>query len=241
MSDETAPDDIPDMAAAELALGLLDGEDRAHALRRMLAEHGFAQDVERWRKHLAALFDLWPAMEAPPGVLARVERTIDGPAASPAVPAKRRLFWPVAAGLSSVAAAVMLVVIVTRPLPLPGPAPRPVAAAHAAILVASIDRGKAGAPVTAVYDPNSAALRLTPAALAEADRSAELWVIAGDGVPHSLGLLKPSGPSSFTVSHDNRARLATGAVLAVSIEPVGGSPTGLPTGPVVAKGALAPV
>ena len=246
MSDDTAPDDdIPDMAAAELALGLLEGEERAHALRRVLAEHGFAQEVERWRAHLAQLFDLWPAMDAPPGVLERVERTIDGPAAVTAAPvaAKRSLFWPVAAGLSSVAAAAMLVVIVTRPIPVPGPAPQPVpvAAAPAPILLASIDRGKAGAPVTAVYDPNSAALRLTAATLAEADRSAELWVIAGDGVPHSLGLLKTSGASSFTVSGDNRARLAAGAVLAVSIEPIGGSPTGLPTGPVVAKGALAPV
>ena len=246
MSDETVPDDdIPDMAAAELALGLLEGEERAHALRRVLAEHGFAQEVERWRAHLARLFDLWPAMDAPPGVLARVERTIDGPEAITAAPvaAKRSLFWPVAAGLSSVAAAAMLVVIVTRPIPVPGPAPQPVpvAAAPAPILLASIDRGKAGAPVTAVYDPNSAALRLTAAMLAEADRSAELWVIAGDGVPHSLGLLKTSGASSFTISGDNRARLAAGAVLAVSIEPVGGSPTGLPTGPVVAKGALAPV
>ena len=246
MSDDTVPDDdIPDMAAAELALGLLEGEERAHALRRMLAEHGFAQEVERWRTHLARLFDLWPAMDAPPGVLERVERTIDGPetATAPPVVAKRSLFWPVAAGLSSVAAAAMLVVIVMRPVPVPGPAPQPtpVAAAPAPILLASIDRGKVGAPVTAVYDPNSAMLRLTAATLAEADRSAELWVIAGDGVPHSLGLLNTSGASSFIIVGDNRARLAAGAVLAVSIEPVGGSPTGLPTGPVVAKGALAPV
>ena len=246
MSDDAVPDDdIPDMAAAELALGLLEGEERAHALRRMLAEHGFAQEVERWRTHLAQLFDLWPAMDAPPGVLERVERTIDGPEAvtPPPVAAKRSLFWPVAAGLSSVAAAAMLAVIVTRPALVPGPAPQPpaVAAAPAPILLASIDRGKAGAPVTAVYDPNSAALRLTAATLAEADRSAELWVIAGDGVPHSLGLLKTTGASSFTIGGDNRARLAAGAVLAVSIEPVGGSPTGLPTGPVVGTGALAPV
>jgi anti-sigma-K factor RskA len=245
MSDDIATDDAPDMAAAALALGLLEGEERAHALRRVLAEHGFAQEVERWRAHLAQLFDLWPAMDAPPGVLERVERTIDGPEAVTAVPvaAKRSLFWPVAAGLSSVAAAAMLVVIVMRPAPVPGPSPQPapVAAARAPILLASIDRGKAGAPVTAVYDPNSAALRLTAASLVEADRSAELWVIAGDGVPHSLGLLKTSGASSIAVGRDNRARLAPGAVLAVSIEPIGGSPTGLPTGPVVAKGALAPV
>ncbi|PTS89611.1 anti-sigma factor, partial [Sphingomonas sp. HMWF008] len=30
-------------------------------------------------------------------------------------------------------------------------------------------------------------------------------------------------------------------VLAVTVEPIGGSPSGRPTGPVVAKGALAPV
>jgi anti-sigma-K factor RskA len=243
MSEDTALDDAPDMAAAELALGLLDGEERAHALRRVLAEHGFAQEVERWRGHLAQLFDLWPAMEAPPGVFGRVERTIDGAHVAPAAPAptKRSLFWPVAAGLSSVAAAAVLVVIVTGPITVPGPASRPVAAARLPVFVASIDRGKAGAPVTAVYDPNSADLRLTPAALADSDRSAELWVIAGDGVPHSLGLLKTSGASSLKVNRDNRARLAAGAILAVSIEPIGGSPTGLPTGPVVAKGVLSQV
>ena len=246
MSEDTALDDAPDMAAAELALGLLDGEERARALRRMLAEHGFAQEVERWRAHLAQLFDLWPAMDAPPGVLGRIERSIDGSDVAPTatVPAKHSLFWPVAAGLSSVAAAAMLVVIVMRPIAVPGPASQPVpaiAAARASMLVASIDRGKAGAPVTAVYDPNSADLRLTPAVLADRDRSAELWVIAGDGVPHSLGLLKTSGASSFKVNRDNRARLAAGATLAVSIEPIGGSPTGLPTGPVVAKGVLSQV
>ena len=32
----------PDTAAAELALGLLEGEERADALRRMLAEPAFA-------------------------------------------------------------------------------------------------------------------------------------------------------------------------------------------------------
>ncbi|WP_287200988.1 anti-sigma factor, partial [Mesorhizobium sp.] len=33
-------------------------------------------------------------------------------------------------------------------------------------------------------------------------------------------------------------KLAQGAVLAVSVEPAGGSPTGQPTGPVVAAGDL---
>ena len=39
----------PDMAAAELALGVLEGEERATALRRVLSEPAFAAEVERWR------------------------------------------------------------------------------------------------------------------------------------------------------------------------------------------------
>jgi anti-sigma-K factor RskA len=247
VSDIASPDDTPDMAAAELALGLIEGDERSLALRRVLAEPGFAQDVERWRTRLAQLFDLWPTIEAPAGVLGRVQRSIDMPigATAPApAPARRAVFWPAAAGISSVAAAALLVFVVLRPIPtMPGPAhptrlAAPVAAAPATMLVAAIDPIAAGAPVTAVYDPRSGELRLTLAALADANRSAELWVIAGDGVPHSLGLLRTSGGSFFTVSADNRPRLADGAVLAVSLEPIGGSPRGLPTGPVVAKGIL---
>ncbi|MGJ3628226.1 hypothetical protein AB5I41_17070 [Sphingomonas sp. MMS24-JH45] len=49
-----------DMAAAELALGVLDGDERAAALRRVLAEPDFAREVARWRDYLAALFADWP-------------------------------------------------------------------------------------------------------------------------------------------------------------------------------------
>jgi anti-sigma-K factor RskA len=40
------------------------------------------------------------------------------------------------------------------------------------------------------------------------------------------------------VPDDIAEQLRRGATLAVSVEPAGGSPTGLPTGPVIASGAL---
>lgn len=296
MSDARPPDALdevaPDMTAAELALGVLEGEERAAAMRRVLAEPAFARSVEQWRSHLAVLFDVWPAIETR-DILARIERTLDAPVASiPVMPrrAPSRL-WPGLAALSSIAAAGLLVMLVTRPVPTPPvptppvptavpsapigrptavavvplpvpsqsasrqpaappppaqtPAVRPptvgVAPAAGPMLVASIVAEKDGNAVTAVYDPRAGALRLTQAALADADRSAELWVIGGDGVPHSLGLLHAAGTTRFALTPDNRTRIAAGAVLAVSLEPIGGSPTGLPTGPVVAKGALSKV
>jgi anti-sigma-K factor RskA len=153
--------------------------------------------------------------------------------------------WPGIAAAASLIAAGLLLIVLTRPTPpvpvaIP-PKRQPVAAAPARMLVASIDPSAEGKPVTAVYDPVTGGLRLTESTLADANRSAELWVIAGDGVAHSIGLLRTSGGTNFTVTGDNRARLAVGATLAVSLEPVGGSPTGLPTGPVVATGALSQV
>ncbi|WP_244624442.1 anti-sigma factor [Sphingomonas sp. So64.6b] len=244
--DPTLTGEDPDVAAAELALGLLEGEERAVALRRVLAEPGFAQQVERWRLHLAQLFDVWPEVDAPSGVMERVDLALDGPATPPPVTLLRTgRLWPGLAAASSLIAASLLMIVLIRPAPpVPVAVPpkqQPVAAAPARMLVASIDPSAAGKPVTAVYDPVTGGLRLTESTLADANRSAELWVIAADGIPHSLGLLRTSGGTNFTLAGDKRARLAVGATLAISLEPVGGSPTGLPTGPVVATGALSQV
>lgn len=247
MSDETPippAGEAPDMAAAELALGLLDGEEHSAALRRLLADRGFAAEVETWRGHLAQLFDLWPEVAVSGDVFGRVERSLDWPIAAPAraAPVPRRWMWPAMTGLSSLAAAGLLLVLVTRPAPPVPNTSRPAATAPvpATMLVAAIAPSKGGAPMTAVYDPASGGIRVTAQAMADAQRSAELWVIAGDGVPHSLGLL-PTRGGRMPVNTANRARLAAGATLAVSLEPIGGSPTGLPTGPVVATGALSQV
>ena len=241
-----APDGAPEMIAAELALGLLDGEERAAALRRVMAERDFAIEVETWRGHVGQLFDLWPEVPAPDGLLARIERSLDTVGVAPIVNIaplpQRRWMWPAMTGLSSVAAAALLLVLVTRPGQPVTVAPRPVATAPvpATMLVAAIAPVSGGGAVTAVYDPASGTMRMTTQALADARRSAELWVIGRDSVPHSLGVMPASG-GNVTVNNTNRARMAAGATLAVTLEPIGGSPTGAPTGPVVAKGALSQV
>jgi anti-sigma-K factor RskA len=238
MSDDRTLGPEPDMAAAELTLGLLDGDERAAALRRVLAEPGFAGEVERWRGYLAQLFDLWPEAAPAGDVLARVERTIDGVSDQP----KRSMAWPVAAVTASAIAASLLVVMLVRPVTTTAPVAQPTVAARAApMLVAAIMPDAKGDMVKAVYDPDSGMMRLTAASLAGAGKSAELWVIAGDGVPHSLGVLPRGQGMAMPVSKGMRPMMAAGSVLAVSVEPEGGSPTGLPTGPVVAKGAFSEV
>lgn len=232
----------PDVQAAELALGLLEGEERAAALRRVLADPDFAAEVERWRLYFAQLFDLWPEAVPPEGLIDRIDLSLGGP-----MPMRsRRLPWPLLAVISSAIAAVLLVVVALRPdgpqpLPAPvvtaSPAPAPAATPNPLLVAALRADDKSFA---AVYEPESGRLRIASAPSVARDRVAQLWVIGGDGVPYPLTLLSPT-ETMLVLAQEDARRLVAGATLAVSIEPPGGSPTGQPTGPVVATGALSAV
>ncbi len=61
----------------------------------------------------------------------------------------------------------------------------------------------------------------------------ELWVAVGDGAPISLGVLDITNSAQFSLDDDWIDNLDN-AHMAISLEPKGGSPTGQPTGPVLA-------
>lgn len=219
------PDDHA--SAAELALGLVEGEERALLLRRAMAEPEFAASVETWRVRFAALLSSYPEVE-PPAWIARRIASFAGDARP----------WRWATGVASLLAAGLAIALVVRPdpvLPPPPPAPR---AAPPVTFAAAMTPTKEGNAFAALFDANGGQVRVPAAVDVPADRVAELWRIGADGVPHSLGLLAGKGTTAITLSPADRAALAAGATLAVSIEPLGGSPTKLPTGPVVATGAL---
>ncbi len=240
--DEPGIDAGPDMTAAELALGLLDGAERNVALRRLVDEPAFAADVERWRDWLSALFAGWPAVEAPADVATRIEAALDARYAEPipVVPANdndRR--WRMLALGASIAACLLLALttmLALRPAPAPQRIPVPVAAP--APLIAAIAPTDKGAPIAAAYDPSSGEVRIEGAVAVPAGRSAEVWAIQGKAAPRSLGVMPASAHARMIVPANLRPAMAAETLLAISIEPAGGSPTGLPTGPVVAAGKL---
>lgn len=216
----------PDMAAAELALGVLDGEARAAALRRVLAEPAFAREVEQWRAWLAGLYAQWPAAEPGPSIARRVAAIPDGGhgAGGP---------WRLVAAVSSIAAALLLAVLLVRPAP--GPiAPAPIVRAPAPLV--AVLKPEKGEPFGAVFDPATREVRFNGGVRVPAARVAELWAIGGDGVPHAAGLL-PAG-NSVRLVLARGVTVTAGTTLAISIEPPGGSPKITPTGPVVATGML---
>jgi len=66
-----------------------------------------------------------------------------------------------------------------------------------------------------------------------AGRDYELWALPKGGAPVSLGVLPSEGASSRILTPIQKRALAISSQVAVSIEPLGGSPTGQPTGDVL--------
>ena len=62
---------------------------------------------------------------------------------------------------------------------------------------------------------------------------------AGVGNPVSLGLMPLRGDAERALTPRQRELLLSAMNVAVSLEPAGGSPTGLPTGPVVIVAPIA--
>jgi anti-sigma-K factor RskA len=105
-------------------------------------------------------------------------------------------------------------------------------------LIATIEGG-GHRHFVATVDASRGTVAVVPAAFSpDATRVPELWLIPADGKPRPLGLLRADQKVTLTLPTDLAAFAKKDAVLAVSLEPPGGSTTGLPTGPVIATGKL---
>lgn len=220
----TDPD--PDVIAAEFALGLLEGTERSAAIRRSLSDPQFAREVEWWRHRFQAMLDEYSPVAAP---ALQIDRIIPPPVV------KRSGFrWAFVPLAGIIAASVALLLTQSRLTVEPPTVAQP----QQIMLTVLVPADKNGAPFAASIDLNSREVRVVAVDLAPVGKDAQLWIIR-DGVPHSIGLLERTGSTRLTLPGAERAVLQANEVLAVSIEPPGGSSKPIPTGPVVASGSLA--
>lgn len=225
------PDD-DDMLAAELALGLVEGNDRVIALERLLADPAFAADVAWWRDRIGGLALVSEAVAPPAHVLQRIEAQLSD---TPRPTVTRKWPWLAAgAGLGAMAASLAALFLMPAPRTVSIPVQQPATPPLVAVLAPA--EGETRPPVAAVFDRRTRTLRLTATIVVPADRAAELWRIGADGVPRPLGTLADGSARSVRIAADVAPR--PDETIAISIEPLGGSPTGVPTGPVIASGSL---
>ena len=228
--DTIGPAEGGNLIAAEYVLGVLSAQERRAVARRLAQEPALAAEVAFWEERLGVLADAVAPVAPPQHTWSQIEAAI--PAAAAARPTslwQSLAFWRgfgiAAATLAAASIAALAYIGLV-------PAPR-------APLMATLS-GTSGQPnfvaaVTATGDN----LVVVPAALLTNDpRAIELWLILPNQQPRSLGLIQPGQPIRLTIPPDLAGRLTPDAALAVSLEPPGGSPTGQPTGPVIASGKL---
>ena len=227
--------DRADLLAAEFVLGSLDRAARIAAARRYDTDRDFAARVDRWAERLFPLTQTLPA-ETPGETVwarieARVEREAAAKAAAQSVAAPRRAASLALWGWGSAALAAALALFLLTPLFVEPPQRD---------LVASLEAAESGLAWEIALDRTEGRLTLQrrgawPAA---PDQSLELWLISAEGRVRSLGLLPPAAEAALALDAAALESLRPGATLAVSREPLGGSPGAGPSGPVVLSAGL---
>lgn len=240
MSDKRTDIDDRNLLAGEYALGVLTGEDLLRARELEATDLSFRANVARWTGTFAHLLGEVAQVEPPPQLWARIAGSIGSTGARGNVVSLRRKlnFWRGSAvGMTGLAACLALFLLV-RP---PATSPAPTVQASAAPMVAVLG-DEQEAKVVASWDPDRRQLILAVSGKLSGDpaHSHELWVIPAGGKPVSLGTLPGADQSHVTLAEAIAQLLREGATIAISVEPRGGSPTGAPTGPVVASGPLKP-
>jgi anti-sigma-K factor RskA len=225
---------------AEYVLGVLDADTRAEVAREVMISDEAATAVTLWQRRLLPLADTIAEVAPAPYVWARIHDALqlDKPARAP-VPARKGLWnnlplwhW---LGLGATAVAVALLVVINLPQRAPT-----TAEASAGYMAATIQQDNGSTGWTATMDPQRGRMVVvpgTPVAF-EAGRAPELWLIPAGGKPISVGMIALDHPTTLILAPALVAKLGPTAALAVSVEPLGGSPTGQPTGAVIAKGAI---
>lgn len=240
MSDEThqGGDERDDaVLAGELALGLLSGAERDDAEARRRDDAAFAALVEDWELKLGDFVAEVAPATPDPRLWQGIERSLFGQAETRAAPApglwQSLAFWRwLSAGTAALALVLagLVALLVLSSVP---PAEPPGA------LIAALQPGEAGPSFLAHFDQASGRLAIH---VVRADEEPvlvpELWLIPEDGTPRSLGVIGRTGDQEIVIPEPLRPHARRGATLAISLEPEGGSPTGQPTGPVIAAGTL---
>lgn len=211
--------ELRDALAVDFILGAMKGAARKRFQRLMMANPEVRQTVWRWEQHLNPLAESLPATMPDKAVWQRIQQRLGwlAPTATPA-PANSTKYWLALA----TAASILLAVVMLRPI-LYTAAPQEIA-------VIQTSDAKAWWLVSKAQ--NQLQVKATATVTDDAQHDYELWMLPANGqAPISLGLLPQQGERllDWPAAADGIAI----AALAVSLEPVGGSITGAPSGPVL--------
>lgn len=229
---------LVDELARRYVLGTLRGPARRRLQSRAQSDFRLRRAIEAWEERLAAL--AWSLPPETPSDLTwpRVAGLLGF---AQAQPGRRQGAWAAVAAAFAMLAIVMTVgwwqstqvppQVVTETV---------VETVREEIAVALVEGEDGNAIWLASLRPQTAVIdvRVLNAPEPRPDADYQLWLLGEDGTPISLGLLPQSGAVRLSMDQAAIAALADSELVAVSLEPPGGSPETVPTGPVLFTAAL---
>lgn len=218
-------------AVAEYVLGTLDSHAREACETLFNTDNQWADELAAWEDTLGDLGATVPPKAPPANAFVAIQRRL-GWLEETQSRHWFSNFWPAVGGF--VTALVLSVVLL--PQFIDGGAETVVQTDTAAPgYVAVLVDAESGANWIVRYSESGQSLAINGSdkfAL-RPDRDLQLWAIY-DGAPHPISLVPRGEGSALSVSSD----VPADAKIAISLEPRGGSETGLPTGPVLAVSGL---
>lgn len=229
-----ADEKLRDKLAAEYVLGTMSARARRRFEIHLRGNPQLRRAVSEWETRLSPLSDALPAIEPPARVWQAIQTRL-----KIGRPAGRGFweslsFWRVSSFASGLLALALIVFVA---------APKPEAPVDAGRMVVVMnDLATARPAMTASWEPGqrgSRTLRIRVIGHAEmAPNTAwELWMLpGGNQKPVSLGLITTHETQVVKIPEALAVKLDAAQGLAMSVEPAGGSPSGLPSGPVLYAG-----
>lgn len=221
--DQPEEDRIAD--AGEYVLRLMPYGEHAAFEARLETDPALRDLVTAWETDFAGLTDDLTEIAPRPNLATRVAFSVDGRA--PASAQRVADWWR---GVSAVAAAVIMglsfqLYQTSQPDPL-GP-----------MRGAALTDGE-NLMMHALIELGDTDLRITHIAGGPPpNRALELWAIASDAPPVSLGIVPAEGQTIVNLPAEIAAQIDT-ITFAISDEPLGGSPTGAPTGAILTTSGM---
>lgn len=220
---------------AEYVLGVLDSKEHAEVAKLIANSPKLQAEARFWQQRLSSLDESFEEVTPAPETLDKIKGRLFGTTAytGPFAAVWNSLaLWR---GLTVAALTVSALVIGLTVLQ-----PAPVSPEQFATqLVAALDAEGSSVKFLAVYDNATGNVRLASLSGDIApDRDFELWFIEGDATPISLGVVPLEEKVAVPLTAEMQAVIGEGTVFALTLEPKGGSPDGVATGPIVAAGAV---
>ena len=214
--------------AAEYVLGTLHLQARTRFQQWLMHDESLRQQVWSWESNLNTLGSSLPDIPPDPKVWAEIEQALGFAKASvtsidTAREARKpsKTIWPLATFAASAAAIVMAVLLVSYQ-------PEVITLDPEREQIAVVQNPDAQSLWLITLTDNELSATATEALTKTSQNDYELWLVAADGrAPVSLGVLPQAGGRLMVRSElFDQVQVAA---LAVSLEPVGGSPNGSPT------------